>query len=184
VPFDLTVTAVDLFGQTAVGYTGTVTFTSSDGDPGVVLPADYTFTSADAGTVTFPGGVTLITEGDQTITATDTASGISGTATVTVTSSDTRSGGRFSAVVFALVTPVGIGPAGAPTGSETPWVLWRHESNASAKVPAIADGQTNPPRTPLASAAFERSVAVVQGPTGPLNAAVLDLLFQTFIDDK
>jgi hypothetical protein len=87
VPFDLAVTAVDPFGQVAVGYTGTVTFTSSDTDSGVVLPVDYTFTSADAGMVTFPGGATLITDGHQTITATDTVDGtITGTATVTVTS--------------------------------------------------------------------------------------------------
>jgi hypothetical protein len=85
-PFDLAVTAVDLFGQVAIGYNGTVTFSSSDGDPAVVLPSDYTFTVADAGMVGFPGGVTLITEGDQTITATDTSDGtITGTATVTVT---------------------------------------------------------------------------------------------------
>jgi hypothetical protein len=87
VPFDVTVTAVDPFGQVAVGYTGTVTFRSSDGDPTVVLPADYTFTVVDASTVVFPGGVTLITEGDQTITATDTVDGtITGTATATMTS--------------------------------------------------------------------------------------------------
>jgi predicted outer membrane repeat protein len=87
VPFDMTLTAVDAFGQMAVGYTGSVTFSSSDGDPAVVLPPDYTFTLADAGTVVFPGGVTLITEGDQTITATDTSDGtITATATVTVTS--------------------------------------------------------------------------------------------------
>jgi hypothetical protein len=36
--------------------------------------------------VVFPGGATLITEGDQTITATDTVDGTNtGTATVTVT---------------------------------------------------------------------------------------------------
>src|SRR5579871_1446033 len=42
VPFDLTVTAVDPFGQLALGYRGTVTFSTTDSDPGVVLPADYT----------------------------------------------------------------------------------------------------------------------------------------------
>jgi hypothetical protein len=85
--FDVTVTAVDPFGQLAVGYTGTVTFSSSDGHPAVVLPSDYTFTLADAGMVVFPGGVTLITDGDQAITATDTVDGtITGTAPVTVTS--------------------------------------------------------------------------------------------------
>jgi hypothetical protein len=87
VPFDLVVTAVDPFGQVAVGYSGTATFTTSDDDPNVQLPADYTFNSADAGMVTFPGGVTPISLGEQTIQATDTVDGtIIGTASVTVTS--------------------------------------------------------------------------------------------------
>ena len=54
---------------------------------GGAMAASMTFTATDAGTVVFPGGVTLITEGDQTVTATDTVDGtITGTATVTVTS--------------------------------------------------------------------------------------------------
>jgi hypothetical protein len=83
--FDIAVVAVDPYGNVDTNYTGTVTFTSSDPDPGAVLPADYTFQPSDQGIATFPGGVTLITSGDQTITATDTASGINGTAVVTVT---------------------------------------------------------------------------------------------------
>jgi hypothetical protein len=83
-PFDVTITALDPYGNTAVNYQGTVTFSTSDTDPGIVLPADYTFTAADAGVHTFTGGVMLITSGDQTITATDTASGITRTVTVTV----------------------------------------------------------------------------------------------------
>jgi hypothetical protein len=80
-PFDVTITALDLYGNTAVN---TLTFSTSDTDPGIVLPADYTFTAADAGVHTFTGGVNLITPGAQTITATDTASGIARTGTVTV----------------------------------------------------------------------------------------------------
>jgi hypothetical protein len=72
VPFDVTVTAVDPFNQVAVGYTGTVTFSTSDTDPGAVLPAAYTFTLDDGGTHTFTdtglGETTLITPGDQTLT--------------------------------------------------------------------------------------------------------------------
>jgi uncharacterized membrane protein len=41
-------------GQVAAGYTGTVTFSTSDPYPGV-LPADYTFTPDDQGTHTFTG---------------------------------------------------------------------------------------------------------------------------------
>jgi hypothetical protein len=55
--------------QMAVGYTGTVTFSTTDLDPGVVLPADYTFTATDAGTQTFT--LTLITPGPVTLSVTD-----------------------------------------------------------------------------------------------------------------
>jgi hypothetical protein len=75
---------VDGYGNTDTQYTGTVRFRTSDGDPAVVLPPDYTFQPADAGTATFPGGVTLRSAGAQTLTATDTRSGITGTSTVTV----------------------------------------------------------------------------------------------------
>jgi hypothetical protein len=82
--FDLTLTALDPYGNTAVNYQGTVTFSTSDTDPGIVLPADYTFTPADAGVYTFPSGVTLNTPGDQTITAADTGSGITRSVSVTI----------------------------------------------------------------------------------------------------
>ena len=84
VPFDVTVTAVDVFGQVAVGYTGTVTFGTTDTDPGVMLPPDYTFTAADGGTHTFTGGVTLVTPGDQTLIVSDLTGGFSASQTVTV----------------------------------------------------------------------------------------------------
>jgi len=74
-PFDsagaahsVTVTAQDPFGNTIPTYTGTVTFTSSDG--AAMFPANYTFISGDAGRHTFMA--TLNTLGLQSITATDT----------------------------------------------------------------------------------------------------------------
>ena len=74
----MTVTAVDAFGNTATGYRGTVHFTSTDGQ--ATVPANYTFTGADAGVHTFTNGVTLKTAGTQSITATDTVTGsITGT---------------------------------------------------------------------------------------------------------
>ena len=45
--FNATVTAKDAFGNTATGYTGTVHFTSTDGQ--AVLPANYTFVAGDNG---------------------------------------------------------------------------------------------------------------------------------------
>jgi hypothetical protein len=72
----LTVTAKDTFGNTDTGYTGTVTFSSSDGQ--AVLPADYTFLAGDHGVKTL--SATLKTQGVQSITATDTVtSSITGT---------------------------------------------------------------------------------------------------------
>jgi hypothetical protein len=69
----LTVKALDPFGNTATGYTGTVHFTSSDGVAN--LPADSTLSS---GTGTFTETPTVA--GGQTITATDTVtSSITGT---------------------------------------------------------------------------------------------------------
>jgi hypothetical protein len=68
-PGSFTVTAKMADGTTDTNYTGTVHFTSSDSE--AVLPADYTFTAADAGVHTF--SATFRTAGTQSITATDTA---------------------------------------------------------------------------------------------------------------
>jgi hypothetical protein len=79
--FSFTITALDAFNNTAVGYQGTVTFSSSD--PKRVLPANYKFTSADAGVHMF--SATLRTAGSQSITATDTVtSTITGSSSMTV----------------------------------------------------------------------------------------------------
>ena len=67
---NFTVTLKDPYGNTASSYTGTVHFTSSDGK--AALPANYTFTSIDAGAHTF--SATLKTAGTQSITAADTTS--------------------------------------------------------------------------------------------------------------
>jgi plastocyanin len=87
VPFDLIVIALDPYDNTDMNYQGTVAFTTSDADPGVVLPAMYMWTTgsdADDGLHVFLAGVTLVTLGQQTLTITDTTSGITSSATVTV----------------------------------------------------------------------------------------------------
>jgi hypothetical protein len=114
-----TLTAKDIFGQTAVGYTGTVHFSSTDGQ--AVLPGNYAFTLGDGGVHVFSNGVTLKTAGNQTVTATDTVtSSITGSATVTVTPAaadhllflqqptDTAVGQTISpAVMVEIVDPFG-----------------------------------------------------------------------------
>ena len=83
VAFRITVTAQDAFNNTVTGYSGTVHFTSSDGQAG--LPDDYAFTSTDKGVHTF-SSVILRTAGTQTVTATDTATAsVAGSAGIKVT---------------------------------------------------------------------------------------------------
>ena len=102
VPISVTVTAESTFGNVATNYSGTVHFATSDpaGNP-VMLPANYSFTAADAGLHVFTSGVKLITAGLQTITVTDSAtSGISGSVPVTVTPA--------SAKTFSLAAPASV----------------------------------------------------------------------------
>ncbi len=79
---NVTVTAYDAYGNVATGYTGTISFSSSDAL--ALRPSRFTFVADDAGTHTF--SFTLETAGSQSITATDTAiSTIMGTeASITV----------------------------------------------------------------------------------------------------
>jgi hypothetical protein len=120
VPFDLTVKAVDPLGQVARGYTGTVTFSSTDPNPAAVLPAAYPFTLGDAGQHTFTGGVTLLTAGSQTVTATDSVTGsITGSASASVNPAaadhllflqqptDTAAGQTISPVIVEVVDAFG-----------------------------------------------------------------------------
>jgi hypothetical protein len=84
-PFDVTVSAYDLAGNVTPAYTGTVHFTTSDVGSGTAVPSNYAFVSGDNGVHTFTSGVTLVTAGSQSVTATDTSdSTITGTGNVTV----------------------------------------------------------------------------------------------------
>jgi hypothetical protein len=70
--FDVSIAAVDSNGLIATGYTGTISFSSTDPFPGLV-PFTYMFTSADKGQHTFPGGATFFTAGSQALMAEDTS---------------------------------------------------------------------------------------------------------------
>ena len=110
-PFSLVVTALDQFGNTATNYAGTITFTTTDTATGVVLPGEYTFTTGnggDNGVHTLALGVTLITPGSQTLTATDKGNGINGSTSVTVApGANPPPGGD------AAIPGVGTGPVGS-----------------------------------------------------------------------
>jgi hypothetical protein len=84
-PFSVVVTLKDGFGNVATGYTGTVTFSTSDLVAMQLgkMPVDYAFTAADAGTHTF--SASLMTPPSQTITASDTVNAtLSATNTIAV----------------------------------------------------------------------------------------------------
>ena len=92
VAFTTTVTALDAFGNVALGYLGTVGFTKTDVGAGSSVPANYTFQATDAGVHTFLNSLspsaTFVTSGNQTLTVTDTVTGsIVGSATVVVVAS-------------------------------------------------------------------------------------------------
>jgi hypothetical protein len=84
-PFNLTVTAIDVWGNVLPTYTGSVKFT--DSVTGATLPGKYTFTTGtgkDNGVHTFTGLV-LKTKGLQTIAVIDTKTGqLLGSLTVNV----------------------------------------------------------------------------------------------------
>ena len=107
--FSITVTALSASNTVVTSYTGTVKFTSSDGQAG--LPGNYTFNGTDAGVHTFTNLVTLKTAGSQSVTATDTSnSSITGSATVSVSPS-TASKLAFSQQPTNVVAGSSISPA-------------------------------------------------------------------------
>ena len=80
--FSVTLTVQDAYGNVVTGYTGTVHFSSSDNT--ATLPANYTFTAADAGVHTW-SGVILRKKGNKTLTVTDTLnSSLTATDTISV----------------------------------------------------------------------------------------------------
>lgn len=81
-PFTVTVNAL-YQGKPDLAMNGVIHFTSSD--PAAVLPIDYQFTVADAGSHTWANGFKLSTPGSQTISGEiHDASGINGSATISV----------------------------------------------------------------------------------------------------
>jgi hypothetical protein len=109
----VTVTALDAGGQVAVGYVGTVTFSSDD--PAAVLPGPYTFVAGDNGTHTFTGAFTLETVGVRHLTVADQAamlpsastavtvtSGAAATFSLTPATMTTTAGNAFNITVKAL----------------------------------------------------------------------------------
>src|SRR6266498_3228580 len=99
-PGGFTVTALDANNNTAIGFTGLVSFSSSD--PQAVLPTSYSFVALDKGVHTF--NATLKTAGTQSITA---ASG--GLASGTQTGITVNAGATTQLSVSGYPSPVTAG---------------------------------------------------------------------------
>ncbi|HVX13047.1 MAG TPA: VCBS repeat-containing protein [Pirellulales bacterium] len=104
----ITVTVLNADGTVDTGYTGTVRFSSSDGQ--AALPANYTFTAADAGKHTF--GATLKSAGTQSITATDTSTG---TLTGSETGITVAPAAASTMIVSGFPSPITAGVGGSFT---------------------------------------------------------------------
>ncbi len=161
--FNLTVTALDQFTNTATSYAGLVHFTSSDGQ--AVLPANSTLTN---GLGTF--SATLKTNGSQTVTATDTVTaaitGTSGTITVTgvgpapmLTISKTHTGnftqGQQGAQYSLTVANSGTAPTSGNTNSTT--------VQSTGSIYATGGGSTAPTMIALPSGATSVAFNSVTG---------------------
>jgi len=70
---DLGVEAIDEYENRAVGYTGTVTFASTDTSASAAVPAHYSFTAADSGFAAFPVSTRLTRAGIHAISASDSS---------------------------------------------------------------------------------------------------------------
>lgn len=90
VAFSVTVSAVDAFGNTITGYAGKIHFSGPSGG-GNLLPADYTFTPADAGAHTF--SVTLASTGTQTLSVSDLLNNALKSSTSVTVKTSTNTGG-------------------------------------------------------------------------------------------
>jgi hypothetical protein len=100
VSFTYTLAAFDVFNNTATGYNGTLTFTSTDPAPATFNPASSKLTNG-VGTFT----VTLKTVGSWTVTATDNnTSGVTGTLTATTPSITVTAGAATHLKVTAPTT--------------------------------------------------------------------------------
>ena len=108
-PGDVYVAAYNEDGSIDTAYRGTIHFTSTD--PEATLPPDYTFTAGDNGDHLFTNGVTLRTVGEQIVTATDTATSITGQQTEI----QVIEGGATSVDVTGIPSPTRSGKAQSVT---------------------------------------------------------------------
>jgi len=144
-PFNFTVTALDASNNTVTTYSGTVHFTSTDGQ--AVLPANSTLTD---GTGAF--SATLKTSGSETITATDTI-----TLTITGVSNAIEVSNPAPAGTFTITGSMGFPRAG-------------HTATLLQDGTVLISGGENT-TGPLASAEIYNSATGIFASTGSMETA-------------
>lgn len=122
--FDLPVTLQTANGGNLVSYNGTVHFTSTD--PGAILPPDYTFNFADAGSHIFV--VSLSTVGNQTITVTDAKSPV------------LPGNGGFTVIPGGAANLNVAGPSNASTGAAVPFVVTARAGSPNNEIVSSYNG--------------------------------------------
>ena len=131
-PGSPTVTARDAYGNIKADYSGTIRFSSDDGN--AVLPEDYTFLAADSGVHTFTNGVTLKTAGEKYVGVTD---GIKEgrQANITVTPLEAPAGVEASAGKYTNKIRITWQPVPGAVGYE----VWRSQTNDANTAVQIAN---------------------------------------------
>lgn len=131
--FNVTLRALDVFGNLVTGYAGTIIFSSSDS--AATLPISHTF-SQGTGVETITG-LTLGTAGPQTLTVEDTAnSDLIQTGTINVVSNPTQM------VSLNTQGQLALGPSSQPAiSAEGRYVAFRSEADnlAPADINGVAD---------------------------------------------
>jgi alpha-tubulin suppressor-like RCC1 family protein len=129
-PSSVTVQVVDYTGAPLSGYTGTISLSSND--PAAILPAQYTMTANDHGIKTFINGVSMGTQGEYCVTATDTIHGsITGQqCNITVTAPSTGSIAKL-----AMISP----PQSIPANTTSSAITVQTQAGNGTPIPVSSD---------------------------------------------
>ena len=179
VPFPVTVTAMDAYGNVATSYVGTIDFSSTDpaaefpviynGNvyPTAVIPASYIVAPEQQGTGTFY--VTFETSGTQSLTATDSkSSSITGTASGLAVGGGSAALANPDVTVTTFANPIGSATSGqsvtltatvetTTTGAANPTdgsVTFYYGSTALGTVNLSGSDQATWPTGPLSAGTY------------------------------
>ena len=175
---DVTLTAVDAAGNTVTGYTGTITFSSTDAYA-AFSPSSYTFLAGDYGTKTFTGGAVLKAAGSQTVS-------VSGSSKSGTSAPIAVAAGAFAKLL--VLVPGEAAAPGSPTGktgspnvqtANGPFTVTVHAVDANWNVVSSSDtvaitssdaSALLPPNAALVAGAGSFSITLETGGSATVSA--------------